>query len=120
MCFELCLAVQSCVSRVNSSGLGTQPWGASGLSLMILEVLLLMRTDWGVLVRNSGFQVQREVLTHGRLSFPAGLCGMVVLNAELKSLNSILTLLKLYFFVPIRKNEMVGSSDGIISTGPVR
>ncbi len=54
MWLELNLAVQSWVSSVKSNGLSTQPCGAPVLSVVVLEVLWLARTDWGLPVRSPG------------------------------------------------------------------
>ncbi len=62
MWLELNLAVQSWVSSVKSSGLSTQPCGAPVLSVVVLEVLWPTRTDWGLPVRKSRIQLQRELL----------------------------------------------------------
>ncbi len=91
MWLELNLAVQSWVSSVKSSGLSTQPCGAPVLSVVVLEVLWPTRTDWGIPVRKSRIQLQRELLRPSRFSLFMSCCGIIVLNAELKSMNSILT-----------------------------
>lgn len=94
LCFgknELYCAVQSCVSRVNSSGPSTQPCGDPVLSLTTLEVLFPMKTDYGLSVRKSKIQMQREVFIPCESNFFTSSWGMTVLNAELKSINSILT-----------------------------
>ncbi len=62
MWLELNLAVQSWVSSVKSSGLSTQPCGAPVLSVVVLEVLWPTRTDWGLPVKKSRIQLQRELL----------------------------------------------------------
>lgn len=61
------------------------------LSVLELEMLLLIQTDClsGLSVKISRIQLQREVFRHRRLSFPIRCGGMIVLNADLKSLNSI-------------------------------
>ncbi len=91
MWLELNLAVQSWVSSVKSSGLSTQPCGAPVLSVVVLEVLWPTRTDWGLPVKKSRIQLQRELLRPSRLNLLMSCCGIIVLNAELKSMNSILT-----------------------------
>ncbi len=63
MWLELNLAVQSWVSSVKSSGLSTQPCGAPVLSVVVLEVLWPTRTDWGLPVKKSRIQLQREFST---------------------------------------------------------
>ncbi len=91
MWLELNLAVQLWVSSVKSSGLSTQPCGAPVLSVVGLEVLWPTRTDWGLPVKKSRIQLQRELLRPSRLNLLMSCCGIIVLNAELKSMNSILT-----------------------------
>ncbi len=91
MWLELNLAVQLWVSSVKSSGLSTQPCGAPVLSVVVLEVLWPTRTDWGLPVKKSRIQLQRELLRPSRLNLLMSCCGIIVLNAELKSMNSILT-----------------------------
>uniref|UniRef100_A0A8D0CJT5 Butyrophilin subfamily 1 member A1-like n=1 Tax=Scleropages formosus TaxID=113540 RepID=A0A8D0CJT5_SCLFO len=81
MWLELNLAVQSWVSSVKSSGLSTQPCGAPVLSVVVLEVL-----------RKSRIQLQREAFRPSRFSLLMSCCGIIVLNAELKSMNIDVTL----------------------------
>ena len=88
---ELWVGVQSCVSRVKRRGLSTQPCGAPVLRVMLLEMLLPTRTAWGLWLRKSSSQLQREVLRPSLSSLQISCCGIMVLNAELKSMNSILT-----------------------------
>ena len=47
-------------------------------------------TDWGLLVRKSRIQFLREVLMPRSLSLVISLEGIMVLNAELKSMNNSL------------------------------
>ncbi len=91
MWLELNLAVQSWVSSVESSGLNTQSCGAPVLSVVVLEVLRPTRTDWGLPVRKSRIQLQRELLRPSRFNLLMSCCGIMFLNAELKSMNGILT-----------------------------
>ena len=60
-------------------------------SVRVQEVWWSDLTDCGLLVRKSRIQLQREVLMPRSLSLVISLEGMLVLNAELKSMNSILT-----------------------------
>ena len=69
MWFESCSAVQSWVRTVNSNGLSTKPLGASVLSVVVLEVLFPIRTVWGLPVRKSRIQLQRDVFRPSKLSF---------------------------------------------------
>ncbi len=62
----------------------------------VKEVWLSNLTYQGLLVRKSSIQLQREVLMPRSLNFVISLEGMIVLNAELKSMNSILTQLLLF------------------------
>ncbi len=89
MWLELNLAVQSWVSSVKSSGLSTQPCGAPVLSVVVLEVLRPTLTD--LPVRKSRIQLQRELLRPSRFNLLMSCCGIIELNAELKSMNSIQT-----------------------------
>ncbi len=88
---ELCDGVQSWVSRVKRRGLSTHPWGAPVFSVMVLDVLMPTRTAWGLPVRKSNNQLHREVLSPSWANLWVSCWGMIVLNAELKSMNSILT-----------------------------
>lgn len=65
--------------------------GVPVFSMMVLDVLPPTRTVWGLPVRKSSIQLQREVLSPSWISFLMSCCGMMVLNVELKSINSILT-----------------------------
>ncbi len=116
MWLELNLAVQSWVSSVKSSGLSTQPCGAPVLSVVVLEVLWPTRTDWGLPVKKSRIQLQRELLRPSRLNLLMSCCGIIVLNAELKSMNSILTYESLFSrWVRARwRVEEIASSVGAI------
>ncbi|KAM3870190.1 protection of telomeres protein 1 [Diretmus argenteus] len=83
--------VQSWVSRVKSRGLSTHPWGAPVFRVMVLDVLPPTRTACGLPVRKSNNQLHSEVFTPSRSSLCISCWGMMVLNAELKSMKSILT-----------------------------
>ena len=61
------------------------------LSVVVLEGLSPIRTVLGLPVRKSRIQVQSDVFRPSKLSFLVRCWGMIVLNAELKSMNSILT-----------------------------
>ncbi len=65
-------------------------WGTC-ISAVVLEVLWPTRTDRGLPVKKSRIQLQRELLRPSRLNLLMSCCGIIVLNAELKSMNSILT-----------------------------
>ncbi len=79
MWLELNLAVQSWVSSMKSSGLSTQPCGAPVLSVVVLEVLWPTWTDWGLPVKKSRIQLQRELLRPSRFSLFMSCCGIVLL-----------------------------------------
>ncbi len=83
--------VQSWVSRVKRRGLSTHPWGAPVFSVMVLDVLLPTRTAWGLPVRKPNSQLHSDVLSPSWTNLWMSCWGMIVLNAELKSMNSILT-----------------------------
>lgn len=74
-----------------NSGLRTQPCGAPVLKIMGWEVCVFILTTCGLLVRKLRIQLHIDVLNQITDSFPISVCGMIVLNAELKSVNSILT-----------------------------
>jgi len=76
------LAVQSWVICVKSSGLSTYPYGAPVLSVTVLTEVLHLK---------SSNQLQREVLRPSKFSLLMSCCGIIVWNAELKSMKSILT-----------------------------
>ena len=59
--------------------------------IRVEEVWFSDLSDCGLLVRKSSIQLQREVLMPRSLSLVIGLEGIMVLKAELKSMNSILT-----------------------------
>lgn len=58
----------SWVSRVNSSGLGTQLYGSQVLSVLEAEYMLSIQTVCGLPVRKSWTKLQREVLRPRRPS----------------------------------------------------
>ena len=72
-------------------GLGTQPWGDPVFRVRGLEVCLPTLTTWGLAVRKSRIQGHRGVFRPSSISLPASLLGTMVLKAELKSKNNILT-----------------------------
>ena len=61
------------------------------LRISVAEVLLPTLTTWGRLVKKSRIQLQREVFSPRVLSLVMSFVGTKVLNAELYSMNSILT-----------------------------
>lgn len=80
------LAEQSCVSSVN--GGSTRPWREPVFSVMLRDVLFP--------VTQSSIQLQSGVLKPRVFSFSVSCCGVMVLNAELKSMNDILTCIFLF------------------------
>lgn len=62
----------------------------SVLSVMVVEQLWPDLTCWGLLVRKSMIQLQMELQIQRSTSLVISLEGVTVLNAELKSTNSIL------------------------------
>ncbi|KAI3362878.1 hypothetical protein L3Q82_001913 [Scortum barcoo] len=48
MVLELWVATQSCVNREYSRGLSTQPWGAPVFRVRVEDVVLPIRTAWGL------------------------------------------------------------------------
>ena len=76
-------------------------------------------TAWGLLVRKSIIQLQSELLMPSWLSLEISLEGITVVNAELKSINSILTyVLGLSRWVSARWSTVEIASSG--DTGPVK
>ena len=61
------------------------------LRMMYDDVVLLTLTDWGLLVRKSKIQLQSDGARPSAASLFTSVCGMIVLNAELKSKKSSLT-----------------------------
>ena len=61
------------------------------LRISVADVLLPTFTTWGRPVRNYRIQLQREVFSPRVLSLVMSFEGIIVLNAELLSMNSILT-----------------------------
>jgi len=56
-----------------------------------LEVCLPTLMTWGLLVRKSRSHMHRGVFRPSSISLPASLLGTMVLKADLKSINNILT-----------------------------
>ena len=79
-------ATQSYVKRVYSKGLSTQPWGVPVLTVLVSDVRLPTLTDWGLPERKFSTQLQRAGVRPRVRSFSESLCGMTVLNAEVKSM----------------------------------
>ncbi len=52
----------------------------------------LTRTNWGLPVRKSRIQLQREAFRPSRFNLLMSRCGVIVLNAELKSMNNTATI----------------------------
>ena len=88
---ESCVATLSWVNREYRKGLSTHPCGAPVLRVSVVEERLPTLTTWGRPVRRSRFQLQREVFRPRVLSLVTSLEGIMVLNTELYSMNSILT-----------------------------
>ncbi|KAI3375976.1 hypothetical protein L3Q82_016513 [Scortum barcoo] len=59
MVLELWVATQSCVNREYSRGLSTQPWGAPVFRVRVEDVVLPIRTAWGLPVRKFRIQSHR-------------------------------------------------------------
>ena len=60
------------------------------LRISVADVLLPTLTTWGLPIRKSRIQLQREVFSPRDLSLMMSFDGTMVLNAELLSTNSIL------------------------------
>lgn len=86
---ELYFGRQSGVIRVNSKGLGTHPWGVPVFRVMTPELSPHPRTDRPLSERKSSSQLHRVVLRPKGSNLHTRSWGMIVLNAELKSKNSI-------------------------------
>ena len=61
------------------------------LRISVADVLLPTLTNWGRTVRKSRIQLQRKVFSPRVLSLVMNFEGTMMLNAELLSINSILT-----------------------------
>ena len=61
------------------------------LRISVADVLLPTLATWGRPVRKSRIQLQRKGFSPRVLSLVKQFVGTIVLNAELKSMNSILT-----------------------------
>ncbi len=85
------LDVQSLVYREKSSGERTQPWGAPVLIVRVLDENFPSLTSCCLSVRKLVIHWQTEVGTESRVSLARRRFGMIVLKAELKSTNRILT-----------------------------
>ena len=83
--------MQPSVNREYRRGLSTHPCGAPVLRISIVEVLFPTFTTWGWPVRKSRTQFHRAEFRPRALSLMISLEGTMVLNAELLSMNSILT-----------------------------
>jgi len=68
---------------LNSRGLSTQPWGVPVLTILVPDVWVPTLTVWGLSVRKSWTQLQREGASPRMRSFSASLVGRTMLNAEL-------------------------------------
>ena len=75
--------------KENSRGLRTQPCGAPVLRMIREEVLLPILTDCGLWVRKSRLQSQREEPSPRPWSLEMSFVGIMVLKAELQSINRI-------------------------------
>ena len=67
------------------------PLGAPVLRVSVADVLWPTLTNWGRPVRKSRIQLQRKLFSPRVVSLGMSLEGTMVLNAELSSMNSILT-----------------------------
>ena len=70
---------------------GPEHVSLGGHSMMVLYALLPTRSASGLPVSKSNNQLQREMFSPRQSSFCISCWGMIVLKAELKSKNSILT-----------------------------
>ena len=86
---------------------------SAALSTNIGEVRLPIRTLWGLLVRKSNIQLQSVVLKPRLLSFSVSYMSEMILNAELKTTNSIL--MSLFLFSRCVKTEWkaVGTASSV-------
>ena len=112
MVSELLLATQSCVNREYRRGLSTQPWGAPVFRVRVEDVALPIRTACGLPARKFRIQSQRAMLSPRSLSLVTSFRGMMVLNAELKLMNSILTCVPL---VQMGEGSVKGEGGGTCS-----
>ena len=85
------MVLESWVNREYKRGLSTHTCGAPVLRISVADVLLPTLTTWGRPIRKSRIQLQREVFSPRILSLVMSFEGTMVLNAELWSMNSILT-----------------------------
>ncbi len=85
------LDVQSLVSREKSTEGRTQPWGAPVLIIRVLDENFPSLTSCYLSVRKLVIHWQMEVGTERCVSLFWRVSGMMVLKAELKSKNRILT-----------------------------
>ncbi len=85
------LDVQLLVYREKSSGERTQPWGAPVLIVRVLDESFSSLTSCYLTVRKLVIHWQTEVGTENCVSLFWRVYGMMVLKAELKSTNRILT-----------------------------
>lgn len=82
------VAEHSCVRRLYNRGLRAHPWGEPVLRVMEVDVISSILTFCGLLVRKSSIQLQRDALMSSCCSLLIKVCGILVLNAELKSKKS--------------------------------
>ena len=97
MVLELWVTKQSCVNREYRRGLSMQPWGAPVLRVRVDGAVLPICTAWCLPVRKLRIQSQKGQLSPRSLSLVTSFKGTMVLNAELESMNSILTYVSLCF-----------------------
>ena len=81
---------QSLVNKVNKRGERTHPWGVPVFKMAHRENILLILTTWGRHKRKSRSQWQMEGWTFMCNNLSNSLWGMMVLKAELKSINKTL------------------------------
>lgn len=56
----------SALSSLHFGAVDTHPWGVPMLSVMVLKLVLLIWTIWGLLIRKSKIQLQVGVLSPSR------------------------------------------------------
>jgi len=96
--------------REYSKGLRTQSWVDPVFRVRGLEVCLPTLTTWGLAVRKSRTQAHRGVFRPSLISLPYSLLGTMVLKAQLKSINHILT----FRTVNMREGAVYYLEDSIV------
>ena len=85
------LLLQSSVYKVKRTGERTQPWGAPVFVVKLFDDLPFTYTNCDLLLKNSNIQDIMCLFTFMSNNLLTNMCGCIVLKADEKSTNKILT-----------------------------